>query len=107
VQEYKSAPEAVLTAVSTVVSAIFPHLHQIRMNQNPILGESKMLLCSTQDQGNLLEGVMAGKSMLKFIPIKEKALQRSPSLLDWIRAWSDRPKLEALKENQWFWEGQG
>jgi hypothetical protein len=58
-------------------------------------------------RGNLLEGVMAGKEMISFVPISQTICERSPSMLSWIQSWTSRKDLKALTEDQWFWEGQG
>lgn len=58
-------------------------------------------------RGNLLEGVMTGQKMLSFVPINESALTRSESLLSWIKSWTMVPELKPLKEEDWFWRGQG
>ena len=57
-------------------------------------------------RGNLLEGVMAGKDMLSFIPINASAFDRSKSLLDWFKSWLCDPNVHLLKPEEWFWKGQ-
>jgi hypothetical protein len=58
-------------------------------------------------RGNILEGVMAGKEMLSFIPISQTVCERSRLMLPWIRSWIQVQDLKPLSESQWFWEGQG
>jgi hypothetical protein len=57
-------------------------------------------------RGNLTEGVMTGKSMLSYVPLGKTALERTPSLLDWIRSWAG-DQLELLSPKDWFVRGQG
>ena len=58
-------------------------------------------------RGNIMEGVLAGHSMMSFIPIGKSAIDRSPKLLGWIREWSRESNLEPLTPKQWLWEGHG
>jgi hypothetical protein len=55
-------------------------------------------------RGSLNEGVMAGVNMLTFIPIYLSAVERSPTLLDWIRTWTG-PTLDPLTPTDWFQKG--
>ena len=57
-------------------------------------------------RGNFLEGVMSGSSMLEFVPISLTAINRSRSLLPWIREWTGSNKLTPLKEVEWLTKGQ-
>ena len=58
-------------------------------------------------RGNLNVGVMAGKSMLNFVPLHLDALTRSPNLKLWIEDWmgGDKRNIEWLKPNDWFDRG--
>ena len=38
-------------------------------------------------RGEMLEGVMAGEPMLRFIPLNLGACERSRELLGWIKDW--------------------
>ena len=58
-------------------------------------------------RGSLNEGVMAGEDMLNFVNLGQSAIERCPCLLDWIRAWTGRPKLMPLSPEGWFEEGHG
>ena len=58
-------------------------------------------------RGMLMEGVLAGKGMLSFIPIAKPCHLRSPSLLRWVRGWILEPTIQPLTEMQWLWEGHG
>jgi hypothetical protein len=58
-------------------------------------------------RGVLMEGVMAGQDMLSFVDLAKTAIERSPSLLAWIRSWTMQDKLEPLTPEQWFVEGHG
>jgi hypothetical protein len=57
-------------------------------------------------RGNLTEGVMTGQSMLSYVPLGKTALERTPSLLTWIRSWAGE-RLEVLTPKDWFLRGQG
>ena len=56
-------------------------------------------------RGNLNVGVMAGKSMLDFVPIHKKPSSRSPLLKDWISSWTGDVKLEWLTPEGWYTRG--
>jgi hypothetical protein len=56
-------------------------------------------------RGNLNVGVMAGKSMLEFVPLHLNALQRHPPLKAWIESWTGDDRLEWLTPKQWFRRG--
>ena len=61
-------------------------------------------------RGVLLEGVMAGKDMLSYIPLAKGAVQRQPSLADYVNDWVEdalHQKVEVLKVEEWFQEGHG
>ena len=58
-------------------------------------------------RGNLMEGVMTGKSMLSFVPIHLTAMERSKGLLRWIRQWTNNSGLAPLTTTGWLWKGQG
>ena len=58
-------------------------------------------------RGSLLEGVMTGKPMLNFVELSRTGVERHPALLDWVRAWTNRPELLPLTPEQWFVEGHG
>jgi hypothetical protein len=55
-------------------------------------------------RGVLNEGVMAGESMASFIPLHQSALDRHPSLKDWMLTVFDS-KLEFLTPWDWFQKG--
>ena len=59
-------------------------------------------------RGDLLEGVLKGQRMLSFIPLHLSALEREPSLKDWITMWAGsgrKEKIEFLNPEDWFWRG--
>ena len=58
-------------------------------------------------RGSLMEGVMAGQDMLTYVDLSRGSLERHPPLLDWVRSWAGRPKLEPLTPEGWFNEGHG
>ena len=55
-------------------------------------------------RGNLNIGVMAGKSMLDFVPLHETALERSASLKPWLQSWLGN-EAEFLQPKEWFTRG--
>ena len=55
-------------------------------------------------RGNLNVGVMAGKSMLDFVPIHKTALKRSSRLETWLQSWIGT-KAEFLEPEQLFTQG--
>jgi len=57
--------------------------------------------------GSLMEGVMAGADMLTFVNLSQGGIKRHPPLLDWVRSWLGRPKLEPLTPEGWFDKGHG
>ncbi len=70
---------------------------------------SRMIAQGTDgcSRGSLMEGVMAGQDMLSFIDLARTAVEHHPPILEWIRSWTDRPKLEPLSPEGWFEEGNG
>jgi hypothetical protein len=52
-------------------------------------------------RGILNEGVMAGESMLSFIPLNLSAKERSESLVPWIQDWV-KGEVECLEPIDWF-----
>ena len=55
-------------------------------------------------RGQLDEGVMSGTDMLEFVPLHLTALQRSPTLKNWITSWAGSA-LETLTSSGWFERG--
>jgi hypothetical protein len=58
-------------------------------------------------RGVLMEGVMAGKSMLLFIDLDKLAFARSRDLLGWVRSWCGVRDINPLTPEEWFLEGHG
>ena len=52
-------------------------------------------------RGFLGGGIMSGEATTSFIPIHLSALQRSPSLIKWIRSWLCKDAI-SLSEMDWF-----
>jgi hypothetical protein len=52
-------------------------------------------------RGILNEGVMAGESMLSFIPLNLSAVDQSNTLVPWIQTWA-QGKMECLLPQDWF-----
>ena len=53
-------------------------------------------------RGATNEGIMNGADFMSFIPLHLNPLQRSPSLIYWIRSWTKASTLEILKPIDWF-----
>jgi hypothetical protein len=58
-------------------------------------------------RGCFSEGVMQGDSMLRHVPLHLSPLERQPSLLHWIRSWTNNPSLTPLAPSAWYLRGQG
>ena len=58
-------------------------------------------------RGNLSEGVMTGLDILRFIPINKSVIQRSPSIVNWFKHWTESSTLKILSPRDWLWAGQG
>jgi len=57
--------------------------------------------------GDYTEGVMSGDSMLAHVPLHLSALDRQPSILQWLESWLPVPNLCVLSPSQWFYKGHG
>jgi hypothetical protein len=53
-------------------------------------------------RGDMLSGVMGGKSILSFIPLHLSALERSPKSKPWVESWWPDKSLGLLTPNDWF-----
>jgi len=58
-------------------------------------------------RGDYVSGVMAGQSILSFIPLHESALDHQVALLPWIRTWFPDPGVQPLTPEGWYTTGQG
>jgi hypothetical protein len=58
-------------------------------------------------RGVLMEGVMAGRSMLSFVDLDKSAVTRCSSLLPWIRSWCGHQSIQPLTVEEWYVEGHG
>ena len=59
-------------------------------------------------RGDMYEGVMAGSSMLSFIPLHKSAGERSPGIIPWVQSWASGCRGEAaelLTPSGWFTRG--
>jgi hypothetical protein len=54
------------------------------------VGGTQMIAQGTDgvSRGYLALGIMAGEAMCSFIPIYQRACERSPKLVEWIKDWS-------------------
>jgi hypothetical protein len=50
---------------------------------------------------------MAGEDMLTFVDFALPAMEHYPPLIDWVRQWTNRPRLSPLTPEEWFEEGHG
>ena len=55
-------------------------------------------------RGYLALGIMAGEAMCSFIPIYQRACERSPKLVEWIKDWSGSNSI-ILDPMGWFEKG--
>lgn len=58
-------------------------------------------------RGDLTEGVMTGQSILEFIPLNKSALERQPSVAQWVMSWVPDTKLYFLQPEDWYDVGHG
>ena len=58
-------------------------------------------------RGNFLEGVLAGQSMKSFVPLHLSAIERSRTLVKWLKSWIPSDKVTVLKSEDWFTLGHG
>eukprot|EP00804_Cyclotella_cryptica_P012519 CCRYP_017724-RA/>CCRYP_017724-RA protein AED:0.34 eAED:0.23 QI:0/0/0/1/1/1/3/0/930 len=105
---YKGSPS------SKKLHALILRLHKLSLDYSLILhvvhvSGTRMIAQGTDgcSRGLLLEGVMAGQSMLSFVDLDKTAVERSPELLPWIRSWCGRRDINPLTPEQWFMEGHG
>jgi hypothetical protein len=58
-------------------------------------------------RGDLTEGVMAGASMLTYIPLRLSALDRQPKLIEWLHSWVPCSSITPLTVTNWYTTGHG
>ena len=58
-------------------------------------------------RGIPLEGVLTGKPMLDYVDLAKSATDRHPPLLEFVRSWTQKPKLKPLTAEEWFVEAHG
>ena len=58
-------------------------------------------------RGVLLEGVLTGKDMLAYVELAKTAFERFPSLIDFIKFWTELNEPHILTPEEWFVEGHG
>jgi hypothetical protein len=58
-------------------------------------------------RGDFTEGVMAGQNMLLHVPVHCTALERQPSIYDWLSQWIPGGRLTTLDPVEWFHRGHG
>ncbi len=58
-------------------------------------------------RGDYIEGVMAGASMLSYIPLHLSAIDRHPLLLSWLQSWLPSSGICPLAPEQWYERGHG
>jgi len=81
---------------------------QLRLHMIHVAG-SRMIDQGTDglSRGDFASGVMAGQSMLSYIPLHEDAFQRHPPLLPWVRTWFPSPNITPLAPDDWYTLGHG
>ena len=84
-------------------------LHQLSLDYSVILqvihvAGTRMIAQGTDgcSRGVLMEGVMAGQSMLSFIDLNKSATERSPTLLGWVCSWCGMRDIVPLTLEEWF-----
>ena len=82
--------------------------HSVKLHLIHVSGK-RMISQGTDgiSRGSLIEGVLAGKSMMSFVPIAKSAVDRHDNLITWIRTWTSVNTLQALTPKEWLWEGHG
>ena len=73
------------------------HIAGTRMKETGIDGLSR---------GDFLEGIMAGGDPLSYLPLDQGAIEREPTVENWIRDWWGRSELTKLEPEDWFTTGQ-
>ena len=73
------------------------HLHVIHVAGKRMMAQGT----DGVSRGDMLTGVFAGKSMTDYVPLHLTALDRSPDLLTWVRAWYPRD-LTVLDPVDWY-----
>ena len=61
-------------------------------------------------RGSFLEGVMTGKDMLAYVDLAKGAIERQPTLLDYVQSWVKKAlqrEARILQVEEWFQEGHG
>jgi len=98
---------------SKLLHALILRLRLLEIEQSIIIHvihvSGKRMIAQGTDgcsRGSRLEGVMAGKNMLSFVPLAETATTRHPPLIDWIRSWTSKA-LTPLSVEEWFDRGHG
>ena len=68
----------------------------------------RMIAQGTDDlsRGNLIEGVMAGRSMIDFVPLHQMAFERSSNLMKWLKTWLPEDS-QLLSTEEWYTLGHG
>ena len=98
---------------SPLLHALVLRLRKLEMDHGLVLflvhvAGTRMIAQGTDglSRGLLLEGVLSGKDMLSFVDIAKTALERQPSLVEYIQSWT-QVKLQVLTPNDWFTVGHG
>ena len=61
-------------------------------------------------RGSFLEGVMTGKDMLAYVDLAKGAIERQPTLLEYVQSWVKKAlqrEARILQVEEWFQEGHG
>ncbi len=57
-------------------------------------------------RGLLLEGVLSGQDMLSYVDLAKTAIERQPSLVEYVQSWTDS-YVHVLSPEDWFVKGHG
>jgi hypothetical protein len=80
---------------------------QVRLHMIHVAG-SRMIAQGTDGLscGAYAKGVMAGTSMISFIPLHLDAIHQLPQLLEWVNSWSPA-SITPLTPEGWYTDGHG
>ena len=99
---------------SKKLHALVLRLHKLTIEHSMLLhlvhvSGTRMIAQGTDgcSRGVLMEGVMAGNDMLSYVDLDKTAVERSPTLLPWIRSWCGHADIKPLTPAEWFQEGHG
>ena len=100
--------------VPSLIYLLVIRLHQLEMDYSITVhlmsvSGTQMIAQDTDGcfRGVLLKRVMSGFDMLHFVDLAKPAIERHEPLLDWVRTWTERDRLEPLTPEGWFGKSHG